>query len=181
MQKFIIEITEKNAELIQDSAIECYLVASSLGKEFIADFTRQAAALNKLVLISGEQAAELCRELEADGIVLDVSASEKIKPLFEAAKRDAGKGKIIGLIVRNRRHEAMVAAECEPDFIIFQAWCDGFAKVQELVNWYSELFLIQSAVLCREENVDFNSLNADIVILNDTFYKILVAKRQSLD
>ena len=54
-------------------------------------------------------------------------------------------------------------------------------KIRELVQWYSELFLIQSAVFCREEGVDFRSLAADIVILNDRFYKILVAKKQSLD
>jgi len=67
------------------------------------------------------------------------------------------------------------------DFIIFQAWRDGLEKIRELVQWYYELFLIQSAVFCREEGVDFRSLAADIVILNDRFYKILVAKKQSLD
>lgn len=56
-----------------------------------------------------------------------------------------------------------------------------FGKIRELVQWYSELFLIQSAVFCREEGVDFRSLAADIVILNDRFYKILVAKKKSLD
>ena len=121
------------------------------------------------------------RDLGLDGFVLDVSASEKIKADFDRAVKTAGKDKVSGLIVRGRRHEAMLAGECEPDFIIFQAWRDGLEKIRELVQWYSELFLIQSAVFCREEGVDFRSLAADIVILNDRFYKILVAKKQSLD
>lgn len=181
MQKFIVEITEANETLIQDTALECYLLTSSLERDFAARFARQAAAAGKLVLAGGENAPTLCRDLNLDGFILDVSESKKIKADFEQAVKTAGKGKVSGLIVRNRRHEAMLAGECEPDFIIFKAWQDGLEKVRELIQWYSELFLIQSAVLCQDENVDFNSLAADIVILNDRSYKILVAKKQSLD
>lgn len=181
MQKFIIQITEENAELIQDSALECYLLTSSLSKEFMADFAQKAAAKKKLVLVEGLDAANLCKELNLDGAIIDLSGTERIKPEFEKAKRLVGSGKSIGLIIRNRRHEAMVASECEPDFVIFQVWNDGLDKMRELVNWYSELFLIQSAVICRDDSVDFKSLEADIVILNDKSYKILVAKKQSLD
>jgi len=53
--------------------------------------------------------------------------------------------------------------------------------VRELVAWYNELFLIQSAVLCREENVGFQSFDCDIVILSDREYTIFVAKKQRLD
>lgn len=181
MQKFIVEITEENETLIQDPALECYLITSSLERGFAAGFARRAAAAGKLVLAGGGDAPALCRDLCLDGFVLDVSASEKIKADFDRAVKTAGKDKVSGLIVRGRRHEAMLAGECEPDFIIFQAWRDGLEKIRELVQWYSELFLIQSAVFCREEGVDFRSLAADIVILNDRFYKILVAKKQSLD
>ena len=178
MQKFIITITEENDELIQDSAIECYLLTSSLSKKFMSDFAKKAA--QKLVLVQGENAPALSKELGLDGFVLDVSHSEKIKAEFEKAKKEAGRDKVSGLIVRNRRHEAMIASECEPDFIIFQAWKEGLEHTQELVSWYSELFLIQSAILC-EEDVDFEKINADIVILNDKSYKIFVAKKQRLD
>lgn len=181
MQKFIVEITEENEELIQDSALECYLITSSLDRGFAAGFARRAAAAGKLVLSGGENAPELCRDLDLDGFVLDVSGSEKIRADFDKAVKTAGKDKVSGLIIRNRRHEAMLAGECEPDFIIFQVWRDGLEKARELVQWYSELFLIQSAVFCREDGVDFRSLAADIVILNDKSYKILVAKKQSLD
>ena len=178
MQKFIITITEENDELIQDSAIECYLLTSSLSKKFMSDFAKKAAQAQKLVLV--QNAPALSKELGLDGFVLDVSHSEKIKAEFEKAKKAAGSDKVSGLIVRNRRHEAMIASECEPDFIIFQAWKEGLEHTQELVSWYSELFLIQSAILC-EEDVDFEKINADIVILNDKSYKIFVAKKQRLD
>lgn len=181
MQKFIVEITEENAALIQDSALQCYILTSSLSQKFIASFARQAASLGKLVLAGGADSPSLCRDFDLDGFVLDVSGSEKIKSDYERAAKIAGKDKISGLVVRNRRHEAMLASECEPDFIVFQIWQEGLEKNRELVKWYSELFLIQSAVYCREDEVDFRSLAADIVILNDRFYKIFVAKKQSLD
>lgn len=180
MQKFIITITEENDELIQDSAIECYLLTSSLSKKFMSDFAKKAARAQKLVLVQGENAPALSKELGLDGFVLDVSHAEKIKAEYEKAKKAAGNDKVSGLIVRNRRHEAMIASECEPDFIIFQAWKEGLEHTRELVSWYSELFLIQSAILC-EEDVDFEKINADIVILNDKSYKIFVAKKQRLD
>lgn len=180
MQKFIIKITEENDKLIQDSALECYLLTSTLSPEFIADFAQKAKEQKKIVLVEGENAAEICKEQSLDGIVIDVSASEKIKREYEKNKKIIG-SKIIGMITRNRRHEAMIASECEPDFLIFQAWIDGQEKVKELVAWYNDLFLIQSAVVCRDENVAFEDFKADIVILNDTFYKILVAKNQRLD
>lgn len=75
----------------------------------------------------------------------------------------------------------MVISEFEPDFLIFQGWNDGIDQVRELVAWYNELFLIQSAVLCREENVGFQSFDCDIVILSDREYTIFVAKKQRLD
>lgn len=128
MQKFIVEITEENEALIQDPALECYLITSSLDRGFAAGFARRAAAAGKLVLAGGGDASALCHDLGLDGFVLDVSASEKIKADFDRAVKTAGKDKVAGLIVRGRRHEAMLAGECEPDFIIFQAWRDGLEK-----------------------------------------------------
>lgn len=181
MQKFIIKITEENAELIQDTTIECYVLTSTLSPEFITSFASQASSQKKIVLVEGENAANICKSNNLDGIILDVSSSEDIKTDCMRVQRIIGDGKRVGLITRNRRHEAMLASECEPDFVIFQAWNDGCEKVKELVAWYNELFLILSAVVCRDENVAFEDFNADIVILSDKNYKILVAKKQSLD
>ena len=111
MQKFIVEITEENEALIQDPALECYLITSSLDRGFAAGFARRASAAGKLVLAGGGDAPALCRDLGLDGFVLDVSASEKIKADFDRAVKTAGKDKVSGLIVRGRRHEAMLAGE----------------------------------------------------------------------
>lgn len=90
MQKFIVEITEENEALIQDPALECYLITSSLERGFAAGFARRAAAAGKLVLAGGRDAPALCRDLGLDGFVLDVSASEKIKAdLTVPSKRPA--------------------------------------------------------------------------------------------
>lgn len=181
MQKFIVEITEENEALIQDPALECYLITSSLERGFAAGF-----AVGRLRPASWFwPAAEMRRRCAAiwgwTVLCWTFPHRKKSKPILTVPSKRPAKDKVSGLIVRGRRHEAMLAGECEPDFIIFQAWRDGLEKIRELVQWYSELFLIQSAVFCREEGVDFRSLAADIVILNDRFYKILVAKKQSLD
>lgn len=90
MQKFIVEITEENEALIQDPALECYLITSSLERGFVAGFARRAAAAGKLVLAGGRDAPALCRDLGLDGFVLDVSASEKSKPILTVpSKRPA--------------------------------------------------------------------------------------------
>ena len=181
MQKFIIRVTEENTSLIGDSAAECFLLDSAMDKEFNRRFAAEANQAGKLVLSGGEQGAELCKELELDGVIADMSKNEKPKAEFQFLRNFLGKNAVIGAITRNRRHEAMVISEFEPDFLIFQGWNDGIDQVRELVAWYNELFLIQSAVLCREENVGFQSFDCDIVILSDREYTIFVAKKQRLD
>lgn len=181
MQKFIVTVTSENTSLIADKGIECFLLDSSMDKEFNRRFAAEATAAGKLVLISGGQAPELCKELGLDGIIVDLSKNEKPKAEFQFLRNYLGKNAVIGAIARNRRHEAMVISEFEPDFLIFRAWTDGIGQVRELVAWYNELFLIQSAVLCCDENLDFGSFACDIVILSDREYTIFVAKKQSLD
>lgn len=115
MQKFIVKIEDENYGHIQDNRLECYILTSALAPEFIRNFAAQAVEKNKIVLIEGENAAGLCREYDLDGIVLDLSCSEKIKAEIKTARAVVGKNKFLGVICRNRRHEAMVASEEEPD------------------------------------------------------------------
>lgn len=181
MQKFIISITSEDLSLIVNPEVECFLLDSAMDKEFNRRFAAEAAAHGKLVLVGGENAPELCKELGLDGVIVDMSKNEKPKADFQFLRNFLGKNANIGAITRNRRHEAMVISENEPDFLIFQAWTDGIEQVRELVNWYNELFLIQSAVICRDENLDFGSFDCDMVILSDREYTIFVAKKQRLD
>ena len=180
MPKIIVKITGQNFDIVQDSKAECLILPTNFSDDFISEYLRKAAASNKIVLLTGTDSVLKCHRFEADGVLLDLSSSDKIKSEIMAAK-DILKDKYIGVISRNRRHEAMIVSEQEPDFVVFRAWQDGIEKVKELVNWYSELFLIQSAVECEDEDIKFNEFEADIAIINDKEYKILVAKNEILD
>ena len=181
MQKFIIILDSENLSLLADSAAECFVIPASADRGFIAAALAEAAKAEKIILLSGEGAAALCRELNADGVMLDVSGAERYKSLIAETRAQMGKQKFLGVISRNRRHEAMIVSEMEPDFVAFSAWSEGQEKIRDLVSWYNQLFLIQSAILVKDQNLDFSGFDCDIVILSAADYKIFVAKKQSLD
>lgn len=171
MQKFIINITEKSCDLIEDNNLECFLLKSDSDKEFIDKFTNLAHEKGKLVL--SNDAVLTCNH-GLDGVVIDLSKSENIKKDYEILTKGLKK-KFVGAICRNRRHEAMLVGECEPDFVIFRAWIDGKEKIKELTSWFNEMFLLQSALLPLED-VDFTNFETDFIILDDIKYKIFVDK-----
>lgn len=173
MQKFIIKITTEDSSLFDDAALECFILSSGLSAEFIQKIAAVAQQKGKLVLAED---AETCLKYNLDGVIIDLSKSEDIRKDFLQAMSGL-KNKFSGIICRNRRHEAMLASECEPDFLIFRAWLDGQEKVQELTQWYAEMFLIQSALLPLEDGLDFATFPTDFVILDDIKYKIFVAKK----
>ena len=174
MQNLIIKITQENTDLIADSKLQCFILPDLLPQSFIADFCAKAEADEKLVLISGENAADLYLQKLGDGLIIDTSKDENPAEKIKEIKAKCKKA-LLGAICRNRRHEAMLVSECEPDFIIFRFWKDGFAANAELLKWYGEFFLIQSAVM-PEDEAEVSNLPADFVILSDTSYKIFVAK-----
>lgn len=173
MQKFIIRITKPDFVLLTHTGLECFILAADLPEDFINDFTGRARAENKITLA---ETAEDCRRFNTDGVLLDLSKSEDIAADFK--KETAGlKNKFTGIICRNRRHEAMLASECEPDFVAFRVWHDGKQKIRDLTDWYNEFFLIQSALVPQDDNLDFSGFKTDFVILDDTKYKIFVANQ----
>lgn len=167
MQNFIIKITKTDDSLLDDNDIQCFILSSKLDSEFIGSFAQKAKNLDKLVLTDN---VDTCLKHNLDGIILDLSKSENIAVDY---KQQTGrlKKKFIGVICRNRRHEAMIASECEPDFIIFKAWRDGIEKVKELTDWYVEFFLIQSAIMAAEDGVDTSLFKTDFVIVSDEQYQ----------
>lgn len=170
MPKFILYITEPDDSLLKNTEAECFLLDSSLPAEFCWRFVQEAQAQDKLVLAYGDQAEKLCGQYHFDGILLDLSKNEN--PATEAKKlREKHKNRILGFISRNRRHEAMILSEAEPDFLAFRLWQQGADSVKELVNWYNELFLIQSAVLVEEKDIDLTKLEADNLIIKSSWYK----------
>lgn len=175
MQNLIIRITQENNSLLADNALQCFILNTSLPETFLKGFTEKAVSTGKLVLYTGENAAEFYERHDCSGFLLDTTKEEikqkDIKKIFAAHPHA-----IKGLICRNRRHEAMLAGECEPDFIVFRTWKDGFAENKKLLDWYAELFLIQSAAQIEDDGINFAELNTDFIILTDSQYKIFVAK-----
>lgn len=161
MQK-IIRVDEKTDFDFEDEA-ECYALAVELGEDFCRSFIGQAKMSDKIVLLYGENAAELCVSYEADGVVLDLGADE-LPEKMSTLRKKLGKRKYIGLFARNRKHESMVVSEVEPDFVVFKVWKDGFDRVKELTDWYNDFFLIQSAAWLMDDDVDVSTLNTDFVI-----------------
>jgi len=175
MQNLIIRSTQKNTSLLTDSTLQCFILDTSLPEEFLEKFTAAAVSGGKLALYSGENAADICERHGGSGFLLDTSKEnikqKDIKKIFVAHPHA-----VKGLICRNRRHEAMLVSECEPDFIVFKVWKDGFAENKKLLDWYNELFLIQSAAQIEDDLPDLSSLHTDFIILTDSQYKIFVAK-----
>ena len=169
MPKFVVNITDISQPPLAYQGVGCFVVDSSFSPQAVQNFASQAA--DSLVLIKGEHAVERCLELGLDGVLLDLSNDASPVKSLQASQKSLGKGKICGVISRNRRHEAMLLSECEPDFLCFKIWSAGEAGLKELVSWYNELFLIQSAVFVCDDKADFNGYSADNIILDDKIYK----------
>lgn len=174
MQNFIIRITQKNTNLTNDPQLRCFILPDALPETFCREFIAAARQKDKLVLLAGESAARQYAGLGADGLIIDTSKEENPKKKIKEIQAVAKKA-LIGVICRNRRHEAMLVSECEPDFIIFRCWADGFGQTKELLDWYNELFLIQNAAQI-EDDCDFTKIKSDFLILDDRQYTIFVDK-----
>lgn len=168
MQKFILYISNENLDLINNHLAECFILSKDLSPDFKQKFAQKAKDLHKIIL---GQSTEECLTYALDGVLIDLSKSEDIAQDYAASVKDL-KGKIVGVISRNRRHEAMLISECEPDFIVFRIWKDGQENLQALTSWYAELFLIRSAVMPME-SLNYQNFASDFVILDDkTFSSI---------
>lgn len=165
MQNFIIRITQKNFSLLSGSEIGCFILADTTDNSFADEFIKQAHTQNKLVLAEGLKAIDFYLAHHTDGLIIDTSKEDKPQKLLKEIQKKAPKA-ILGVICRNRRHEAMLVSECEPDFLIFKVWAEGFDANKELLAWYNELFLIQSAAQV-EEPCDYTALPTDFIILDD--------------
>lgn len=166
MQNLIINITQENFNLLRREDLGCFLLSETLSEKFKTEFINQAKTTGKLCLIWGENAAENYIKYTADGVVLDLSREENPQKALKTFKAKNPKA-IVGVISRNRRHEAMLISECEPEFIIFRLWKDGFEKNADLLEWYSDFFLIQCAIW-PQEKLDLSCFKADFAIINDT-------------
>lgn len=162
MQKFIIRVENEEALSAQLDE-ECYALNAALAEEACREFAAKAAAAGKIVLFYGEEAIKAAKRFGADGVILDLG-TDGLKEKMQAVRKELGKGGVVGLFTRNRRHESMIVSEVEPDFVVFKVWKDGFDGVKELTDWYSDFFLIQSAAWIMESGVPAEELRTDFVI-----------------
>ncbi|MEE6207362.1 MAG: hypothetical protein VZR95_04840 [Alphaproteobacteria bacterium] len=170
MQNLIIRITQENTKIIDDDKIGCFILPDTTSDAFAVKFVEAAAQKGKLVLTCGNNALSAYQKWHTDGLIIDTSKEEKPQKSVKQVQAQAKKA-IIGVVTRNRRHEAMLVSECEPDFVIFRLWKDGLAENRELIEWYSELFLIQCAAQ-PEEPCDYTDLPVDFIISDDTYYRV---------
>jgi hypothetical protein len=168
MHKFIVSITKEDFTLIEDDNLECYLIDSE--QEEISTLIEKIKQKDKIALIYGESACDVCKKYDADGVLIDLSKSEHCAKDVNFARKQVG-DKVLGVISRNRRHESMLISECEPDFVVFKAWEQGVEQAKDLVSWYNEMFLIQSAVMLQEPIKDISDFDCDIIIGNREDYK----------
>ena len=169
MQNFIIRITQENTNLLNDEKIGCFILPDTVSAEFAEKFINLAHQKEKLVLVCGNNALQFYKQFNPDGLILNTVKEDNPRKFIEDIRSQAKKA-IIGAISRNRRHEAMLVSEAEPDFIIFQFWKDGLQNNLELLDWYNEFFLIQNAAW-PQEKMDLNDINSDFVILDDVKYQ----------
>ncbi len=179
MQSFIIKLENQDDELINDEKICCYLIDSSYKKTAITPLADKIHKQDKLILVGGKDADEICREHNLDGVVIEVVEDVPYKKKILELRGKIGNGRFIGIICPLQRHAAMIVSEMEPEFVAFRV--DNRDKAAEIISWYNELFLIQSAVLSGKEECDLREFDTDFLILTPQEYKILVAKKERLD
>jgi len=167
MPQFILNINSTSDTVFRDDDICCYLLDGSLPAGYVQSFSAEG----RLVLLGGDNAAERCRELNADGVVAEISSDCPIKAQVSKISEKMGKGKALGTVICPRRHEAMLVSETEPQFVAFRFAPEEKEKAREVISWYNELFLIQCAVDLRGGLQNLDGIETDFVIINSHDYK----------
>lgn len=167
MPKIILKINKTSDEIYRDENICCYVLDSALPEDYIKSFP----ADGRILLLSGEKAAELCGQVGVAGIVAEISSDYPIKAQVAKIRQTLGNSKVLGTVINTRRHEAMLVSETEPDFVTFKFSADEFEAAAGIIKWYNELFLIQSAVDLTAGIQNIASLEPDFVIINSRDYK----------
>ena len=159
----IIKIDTPNNAYLSNLDKECYILSSNLDDSYCTSIINKALNEKKIILFYGDDAVNKAQKLKASGVVVRLK-DDKLKPQMESLKKELGKNSIIGLFSRNRRHEAMLTSELEPDFIIFKVWKEGLDKTLELLSWYNDFFLIQSCAWLEDDDIDLSLINTDFII-----------------
>lgn len=176
MQKFIINITEADEEIIKDERAVCHVLNSELERNCLQSMVGRLKETESLVLFSGTKATEACREFQGDGVFVSVSADKPYKKQILPVRDAIGAKKVLGVEIPLLRHVAMVVGETEPDFMSFRIDSnEDIAKAKELLEWYNDLFLIQICLGGAADCAKLSRLPADFMMISPRDFKILVA------
>ncbi len=160
MQKIIQKFENAEDNVLSGENVCCYLIS-----ERTEGALARLPETDALKLAWGEGAAALCQKHNLDGAVLRIDSEKNIKKQVSAFQKEIGK-KFFGLVCPPRRHEAMLCSECEPDFLVFCADGESLPALGELVPWYHELFLIQTALDVCADSGACKALDTDFIIIN---------------
>lgn len=167
MPKIILKINHISDTVFDDENICCYLIDTAVGQEFISKFDPHG----RLFLLCGDQAAACCMSPQIDGMVAELDLTQPIKIQVNKIRAAIGTKKVLGTVICPRRHEAMLVSETEPDFVAFKFTPEESTKAHEVISWYNELFLIQSALDMETVLSDAASYDTDFIIINSRDYK----------
>jgi hypothetical protein len=166
----IILTLNNTDEIIIDDKISCYLISDG----FSAEKIKAVVATEKMILVEGEKALDVCKKYNLDGVVKEIDVTKPVKIQLKKLREEL-KRKTLGVIIPARRHEAMLAGEVEPEFIAFRS--NNTDKDADVIAWYNELFLIPLAWVYETEG-DVNKINGiDFAIVDSKKLKILVDKK----
>ena len=139
MPRIILKINNENTILPISEQVCCYMADSRLSAEMFQRLIQSG----KMVLSFGDNAYEVCRQYNLDGVVVIIDSSKPVKIQLKPL-REKLKNKTLGVIIPPRRHEAMLAGEVEPEFVAFRL--QDYASSKELIEWYNDLFLLPLAL-----------------------------------
>lgn len=176
MPKFILKINSGDMALIDNDNICCYLADKNSASEVV----NAAKNSDKLVLAVGDDAVADCLENQLDGALLLHPVDDKYAKFIKPLQKQLGK-KFLGVGCEASRHAAMLVSEAEPDFVAFQISPENQKEAADVLRWYGELFLLQSALFYVPGMDDELLSLTDFIVLNTADYKILVDKIKRLD
>ena len=166
MPQIILKINTVNDKIYDSENVCCYLADASLPENSLQKLKNSG----KLLLLFGDKAAEKLKPLDADGIVVWTDSKKPIKAQIRPLREKIGAKKALGVVIAATRHEAMLASEVEPEFVAFRLDQENKGLEADVIKWYNELFLIQSAIDLSSGLQDIKGLDVDFVIINSSDY-----------
>ena len=166
MPEIILKINNTEDKIYQADNICCYLADANLPQSVINNIIKTG----KMLLLLGVKSAEQVKAMQAAGAVVSLDSSQPIKKQLRPLRENMGAKKVLGAIIEPSRHEAMLASEVEPEFVAFRITTQNQNNAKEIIAWYNELFLIQSAADLSGGLQDISDLDVDFVIINSHDY-----------